>query len=462
MGRLSMTAAIAPKRFAIALDEEAKRFLNWALIWVLLANIGYMALWFVGAPPRALEIGIIGFAGLIAKRFNFWLRYGVFLIVSIYAALVFLGGLFNLSLASLLYSVKFFFELKPANASEYITVAVALLLIFGMVFRLMRRDQNFSKPGLIIAAGAMVIGLSALDFHMGREMRGHYMRVAPAGAEFSSATGDTNFAVRADGKRHLVLIMVEAMGLPKDNPELSGLLFRQIKDDPRIVQRYELKQGQSLYYNSTTAGEVRELCGRWGDYYDLVDRKDADCLPAVLARKGYATAAMHSFTSSFFKRGEWYPNVGFETTEFQGELRAKGARACGGVFAGACDRDIPKQISAQLKASKKPTFLYWLTLNSHLPVPPGLNLNVDRCEKFSPTLQRDFPQICRQFKIYHDIDTALVAELAAADFPEADILIVGDHMPPYFDKHHRSQFDPEHVPYLYLKHRGGAASPAGN
>jgi hypothetical protein len=33
------------------------------------------------------------------------------------------------------------------------------------------------------------------------------------------------------------------------------------------------------------------------------------------------------------------------------------------------------------------------------------------------------------------------SEIAASDFPEADILIVGDHMPPYFDRHHRTQFD---------------------
>jgi hypothetical protein len=98
-----------------------------------------------------------------------------------------------------------------------------------------------------------------------------------------------------------------------------------------------------------------------------------------------------------------------------------------------------------------------LTLNSHLPVPPGLNLDVDNCERVSPVLARDFPQICRQFTIYHDIDIALIKEITAKDFPESDILLVGDHMPPYFDRHHRTQFDPEHVPWLYLRHKDSAA-----
>lgn len=68
--------------------------------------------------------------------------------------------------------------------------------------------------------------------------------------------------------------------------------------------------------------------------------------------------------------------------------------------------------------------------------------------------------ICRQFAIFDAIDKALVAEITASDFPEADILIVGDHMPPYYDRHHRSQFDPERVPWLYLRHKGGASPGA--
>jgi phosphoglycerol transferase MdoB-like AlkP superfamily enzyme len=108
-------------------------------------------------------------------------------------------------------------------------------------------------------------------------------------------------------------------------------------------------------------------------------------------------------------------------------------------------------MAERLKAAKKPTFLYWLTLNSHLPVPPGLNLDVDHCERVSPKLAIAFPQICRQFTIYNDIDVAMVKEITASDFPNSDILLVGDHMPPYFDRHHRTQYDAENVPWLYLR-----------
>ncbi len=453
-----MTSVALNWKGAWAVDEELKSFFNWALIWILLANIGYMALWFVGGPMRWWEIGVIGFTGLFAKRWPFWPRYIAFLAVMVYSALVYLGGLFNLNISSLIYSIQFFLELKPANSIEYIGVGITILIILGLAFHLMRQDQNFSRPSLIVAAGALIIGLGFIDIQMGKGMRGHYKRSAPENALFTSASSMTEFAARADGKRHLLLVMVESLGVPKGNPEMARRLFALYKTNAAVNARYELSEGTSLYYNSTTGGEVRELCGRWGDYYDLLDRKDDSCMPAKLSKKGYNTVAMHSFTGDFFSRSTWYPNIGFQQRFFEDDFLRAGAQRCGGVFAGACDRYIPAQIAAKLKAAKKPTFLYWLTLNSHLPVPQGMNLNVDNCETFSATLQRDFPQICRQLKIYDDIDTALIREITARDFPETDILIVGDHMPPYFDRHHRSQFDPARVPWLYLKHKDSNAA----
>jgi len=462
MGGIPVTAITANlQRPAFwSVDAELKKFGNWLLVWVVLANIGFAALWFSGAPPRHMDIVYAGLVGLVAKRFPFLLRYISFVAIMVYSTLHFVGGLFNLNIASLLYSLQFFAEIKPGNSIDYIAAAIGIVIVMGLAWKLLRRDSDFSRPLLIAGAAGLTVTLAGVDMYMGKDMRGHYFRAAPAGAVFGSATGDSGFATRADGKRHLVLIVVEAMGVPKDNPEMSKLLFAPLMDNTAVAARYDFKRGTVPYYNSTTAGEIRELCGRWGDYYDLIDRKDNGCLPTALANKGYDTLAMHSFTGSFFKREDWYPNIGFAKREFGDDMMKLGAEKCGGVFPGACDRQIPAQIAAKLKAAEKPTFLYWLTLNSHLPVPSGLNLNVDNCERVSSLLKAEFPQICRQFAIYHDIQTALASEISAADFPDADILLVGDHMPPYFDRHHRTQFDPEHVPWLYLRRKDSADNAA--
>lgn len=451
----TLTAVVEPSA-SWQVDDELKKFGNWLLIWVVLANIGFVAMWFSGAPPRHMDIVYAGLIGLVVKRMPFIVRYLSFVGILTFSSLKFVGGLFNLDMSSLLYSLQFFAEIKPANSVDYIAGAIVILIVMLLAWKLLRRDSNFARPTLIVGAAAMVISLAAADIWMGRDMRGHYFRAAPEGAVFGSATGDSGFATRADGKRHLVLIVVEAMGVPKNNPEMEKLLFAPLIDNAAVQARYDFKRGTAPYYNSTTAGEIRELCGRWGDYYELLDRKDETCLPAVLRRKGYDTLAMHSFTPSFFKREDWYPNIGFAKREFGPEMMKAGAEKCGGVFPGACDRQIPKQIAAKLKAAVQPTFLYWLTLNSHLPVPSGLNLNADNCERVSATLKAEFPQICRQFAIYHDIQIALASEITETDFPDADILLVGDHMPPYFDRHHRTQFDPGHVPWLYLRRKDEA------
>jgi phosphoglycerol transferase MdoB-like AlkP superfamily enzyme len=173
-----------------------------------------------------------------------------------------------------------------------------------------------------------------------------------------------------------------------------------------------------------------------------------------LARGGAQTTAYHSFDGQFFDRDKWYPNIGFDKQLFRSELSKGGAEACGGVFPGVCDRDVPRQLAAHLKAANKPQFVYWLTVNTHLPVPERNNLDTENCERVSPKLASEYPMICRQIAIWDAIDAAMVKEITAADFPPTDILLVGDHMPPYFDRKSRTQFAPDRVPWLLLKWRG--------
>lgn len=445
----SIDAAATKRRFG----PDFTRFMNWALVWIVLANIPFMAMWLVGAPPRAIPIAIAGLVGLIVKRMPRAVQWIAFVGVMVFSLLSFVSGLFSLTLDSLVYSLQFFAEIKPSNSMEYIAAGVVIVGILVGSWFLLKRDTNFAKPLHMLLGGVLIFGLAGADAAVGAGMRGHYFRPAPAGATFESAVNKSGFAARADGKRHLVLIMVESLGVPKDNKAMSDKLFAYY-DSSAVKERYDVSQGTSLYYNSTTSGEMRELCGRWGDYYELLDATNPDilnCLPAQLAEKGYAAQAMHSFKGPFFKRATWYPKIGFQKREFAADLEKRGAEWCGGVFAGACDRQVPKMLAENLKKAKQPTFQYWLTLNTHLPVPTEQNLDTENCEKTSVALARDYPMICRQFSIFDDIDKALIAEITASDFPEADILLVGDHMPPFFDRHHRSQFDPERVPWLYLK-----------
>jgi hypothetical protein len=438
---------------------EWRKLANWILVWVVIANAGFAMMWFIGAPPRNPEILASGVIGLIVRNQPRWVQFPAFVAAVLYSLLAYVSGMFNLAIMSLLHSLKFFMELNPAHSSEYLYGAAGLVLLMGVGFVCLRRPQGFTDLRLMLLAILAFFSYTRLDWAMSWQMGGHYNHMASAGAPFTSAVNLSGFGPAAAGpKRNLMIVIVESLGQPVRNREMERLVFARYRQSD-VTSRFDLTRGTSLYYNSTTSGEVRELCGRWGDYFDYLDKPTDGCLPARLRRAGYETSAYHSFSGKFFERETWWPNVGFQHRTFGDQLLAQGLPECGGVFPGACDREVPRLLADRLKHADKPQFVYWLTLNSHLPVPPGENLDDTHCQDIAPTIAKDYPMICRQFAIWHDLDAALAKEITAPDFPPTDILIVGDHMPPYFDRRLRREFAPDRVPWLLLRWKDDQPAP---
>jgi hypothetical protein len=426
-------------------------FLNWAIGWVLLPNLPFFAMWLVGGPPRVLEIFVTGIAGLIARRAPFWVQFPLFVALLTAALMSFVSALFSLSIKSMFYSLRFVVELSPSASVEYILLIALLLVTLVGAWKVLRRPQGFDKPMLIAGAGALLFGLCAVDLWAQSSTRGSYRAAPPADAPFSSGVRQSGFDALAGRGNHLVIVMVEAMGLPRD-PALQAKLVQRWRQGD-IARRYEVSTGSTPFWGSTTNGEMRELCGRWDNYHKLMDSADPNCLPARLARQGYRTTAIHGFKNEFFGRTAWYPNVGFQQLLFREDLVGPGVKSCGGVFPGACDSDVPALIGERLKGAEEKQFVYWLTLNSHIPVPASESLGTKDCARFDPDLARDHAMICRLFSLWADVDAQLATMLADPSLPPTDVLLVGDHAPPFFDRSQRSQFDPERVPWVLLKHK---------
>jgi hypothetical protein len=441
---------------------EALRWLrNWLICWIVLPNAGFWLLWIVGGPSRSFPILVTGAVGILLHRAPFALRFAGFLGCTIWSVLLYISALFNLSIVALLYSLQFAAELSPSASVEYMVAGTAVAATVAAAWQMFRRPTRLVEPRRFVIAMAAVIIAASVEGAMAEGDRGSYKRVPVAGAPFTSAVSQSGFGQAADG-RHLVMVMVEAMGQPAD-PALRRRLV-ELFARPEVRARYEVTSGDTLFYGSTTSGEIRELCGRWGDYYELRDRQDETCLPARLAAAGYETSAWHGFEGSFFERTSWYPNIGFDEMRFGRGLASPDASTCPGVFPGACDRDVPRAIGEALKAARQPQFLYWLTLNTHLPVVRSESLHTDDCARFDPALNRDSPMICRLLQLFDETGAGLAREIAAADFPATDVLIVGDHIPPFFDRHHRRQFEPDRVPWILLRARRpstAGSAPAG-
>ena len=162
-----------------------------------------------------------------------------------------------------------------------------------------------------------------------------------------------------------------------------------------------------------------------GKYPEVMEARDPACPRGWRAR--LSPQAWHSFTGGFFDRTQWYPNIGFRDA-LRPSSRMPARERPGSR--GACDRgDIPRQIGAALREAREPRFLYWLTVNSHLPVLRNDRLQTENCAAFDATLDRDYPMVCRLLQLFDQ--TARAGREICAGFPDTDILIVGDHLPPF-------------------------------
>lgn len=429
-------------------SEAARSFQNWLLCWLILPNFGFWLLWIVGGPPRFLTILVAGAIGIALHRAPLPVKFAGFLFSLTYSVLAFIATMFNLRLNSLMESLRYASELNPATSPQYVIGGVAIVVTLCFAWRFLRRSTLLARPSFMIAAMILTMMAASLDRWIVGSSRGQYKQAPEAGAMFTSASEASGIRKIATGERHVVMIMVESMGLPND-PAMRRKMH-DIWARPEVRERYDVSFGDTLYYGSTTSAEIRELCGRWGDYEEL-QAKDPDCLPATLAGRGYQSQAWHGFSGTFFDRKRWYPLVGFDEMRFGERLRDDGAAVCPGVFPGVCDWNVPVQMADMLKAADKPQFLYWLTLNSHLPVLTDGKLGTEECASFDKGLNERFPMICRLLRIFDRTGQALAEEITSPDFPETDILIVGDHIPPFFDRNHRGQFAPDRVPWILLK-----------
>lgn len=85
-------------------------------------------------------------------------------------------------------------------------------------------------------------------------------------------------------------------------------------------------------------------------------------------------------------------------------------------------------------------------------------LRTEDCRQLGPALDADYPQVCRLFAVWDDTAAALAAMTSRPGFPPTDILIVGDHMPPFTQQASRMKFDSTKVPWVLLRYRPSRAA----
>lgn len=252
----------------------------------------------------------------------------------------------------------------------------------------------------------------------------------------------------------VVLIVVESWGMPLDR-RLSQALTAPY-EDPEVTNSYRITYGAAPFTGLTVPGEARELCQSTMGFGILHIAPDqaSRCLPALLHRRGYKDIAVHGYVGQMFYRDTWYPDLGFDQTWFGPSLGKIGLPSCRGAFPGICDTSIAQWIGVSLLRSEpvRPRFVYWVTLNSHIPVPARPDLPDDGVCGTQPAL-KESAALCSWFRLVRAVHQS-VSQLAveAHDRPTVFVL-VGDHAPPFGDSKLRAQFSSTQVPYVVLTPR---------
>lgn len=239
-------------------------------------------------------------------------------------------------------------------------------------------------------------------------------------------------------KRSIVFIIAESFGVPRSAKSLSWLMAKL------DVENYSAIYYEIDFKGSTTDGELRSLCAIEGSYTNISRELSQDCLPARLVKIGWSTNGLHGFSGRMFDRYLWWPKIGLEEISFGNSADIQAMPNCGNIFRGACDKDMVQLAFSQ--ASRPKSFVYLLTLSTHLPV------------THSP-IPTDLAGICAMDKL--SIESCMhiaslgrllsnVANEASMQYQRPLIAVVGDHAPPFDNKENRGVFKQDKVPSFVL------------
>jgi hypothetical protein len=466
------------------------------LFYLFVANIPFwLASYSMGLRlkgPVSDEYVLIGILSLFVRR---WIVVGLLVVAIGLDLLNGIASTYMLGIPELLGSAGSLHEFASSHVWSVAGVAICVWMACMMAalvsdIEIVGRERQYAASilGVFLLAGIAIdvatghalalrqdrqlgsVSLTRMGSHF-VVMAGIHRKMAPY--QFTAGTNDAVVAASAKFERvserqkmsvalpNVVLILVESWGRPLDR-DLEESLVRPYADK-NLVGKYTVERGTVPFYGPTVAGEARELCGT-GIGFGLLTASRAElksCLPIRMKAMGYRNTAVHGFTARMFDRGEWYGRIGFDEAWFRGRLQGQGLPVCPGPLPGICDAAAAKWIGDRLERDlDSPQFIYWVTLNSHLPVPiPNHVEAAPSCSGVS--IVQDEPAMCSWYQLVFNVHRAAAEVALRATERPTVFLIVGDHAPPFSAENLRAQFSDEVVPYVLLTPKRDGVTATG-
>lgn len=408
-------------------------------------------LFYVGLPPRTLAIVLYGCIAALSGRVRPAILVAAYIAVLAFDTISSIAAAFYIAQIDLVGYLHLGSNINIFASPLYTALAAGfLMLIAANVASIARLRTHAGRGALALLAIGTVI-TAGWDRIANASPHYDFGPSASAGVPFESAVQQSGFIKLASAQptkgRHVLLVLVESLGVLVD-PSLRDLVSAPLRDAD-LRERYDLTEGRTVFFGSTSYGEMRELCQTRESYKAVIEGDDPVCLPDLFDQQGYRTVSVHGFNHAFYDRTKWYPKIGFARSIFMENLQTPVRRWCGGPFVGPCDVDLATGIGERLATAKQPQFIYWLTLNTHVPVRVGQATPRFRCKEQGGAFH-DI-EVCSMAELWADLFQA-VAKLAK-EHPDLEVLMVGDHAPPLWRRSARAMFEPGLVPWFRLTPR---------
>lgn len=440
---LQTIAATAARSLPSLVSARAWRM---ALVLGLAPNLAMLLVlpFYIAARPLSPFLYLL--TGLLALRTPAGLAYFLFPVVALIDLGLIVMVAFHLPLGAAIQSIRYMASLDLTSSVFYLVV-LCLFIVNGVAIAwLVNSSRQNLRGATMLPAILVAITVATVE----RQINQPFLKQPAQTFESALSINGIDAADIAKRGRNVLFVMVEGLGALSD-PAHAEILTQRLQ--PALdTGRYRLSSGHSNFNGSTTGAESRELCGQWGDHTDYLGQATYDCVPSAMAKEGYHTVSYHGFSHKMFEREKWYPRIGFRESHFLESLAVDSDRfskRCGSVFMGLCDNDIGHAIRHRLtQGPSGPTFLYWLTLNSHIPYVPKQQGNL-RCGTDAAEIANH--RVCDLTELWVDVFDSVAAIAQDPALPPTDILIVGDHPTPLWEREAAEHFTPHKIQWHLLR-----------
>jgi len=241
----------------------------------------------------------------------------------------------------------------------------------------------------------------------------------------------TDYATDSDFTPNVIIVMSEAFWDPTVMKEVS------FSKDPipyfhYLEKNYTNGTMLSPVFAGGTANTEFELLTGFSTrflpagiipYVQFIN-KPIEALPAIFKRQGYEATAIHTHHSWFYRRNIVYQDLGFDqfiSKEYFNDPEYKGQYIR--------DTELSKKILEKLAESRKPDFIFAVSMEAHGPYNVDIPL---KDIEVSGNLTPESKQLLKNYtNIISDVDKSLellINELNQTDEPTI-VVFFGDHLP---------------------------------